>query len=274
MSQCWTPDLTLHSVPLTFTAHLHESIFEQELEKEHRPPGDITTSASDVRNGSRRHCWKEKHAGFGVHHKDCELSKACRVCTLILFYFMAGGYFHDCASPVCPINLQSSHLWHQEGTFSPYLPVQLSPLLWRWQWDTVRLARSSVTFHSAREYLHKARAAVRQRKINTPHNHKAHTYRRVLCACASTFNQQGWQEKWHGVKMYNYSQLLVNGCWVIVLISLKGERVGEHPNSSHLLHYHSSFNNSPRSLEVQHGQVYHMLSHCAIIACSSRNDNP
>lgn len=143
--------------------------------------------ASDARSRSRPHCWKEKHAGFGVHHNHCELSKACRVCTLILFYFMACVYSHDCASPVCPINLQSSRLWHHEGTFCPYLPVQLSPLLWWWQWDTVRLASSSVIFHSAREYLHKAKAAVRKgKKIH--HTIKPHTYRRALCTCASTFH--------------------------------------------------------------------------------------
>lgn len=140
-------------------------------------------SASDVRNRSRPHCWKEKHTGLGVRHNHCELSKACRVCTPILLYFMTCVYFHDWASPVCPINLQSSRLWHHEGTFSPYLPVQLSPLLWWWQWDTVRLASSSVTFHSAREYLHKTRAAGRKKKKYTTQSHTTHIQTSIECLC-------------------------------------------------------------------------------------------
>lgn len=110
--------------------------------------------------------------------------------------------------------LQRSRLWHHEGTSSPYLPVQLSPLLWWWQWDTVRLASSSVTFPPAREYLQKAKAAVKKRKkIHHTVTHLIHTDEHCALVPAYSTNEAGKQHE--GVNMYNYSQLLVNGCWVM-----------------------------------------------------------
>lgn len=71
-------------------------------------------------------------------------------------------------------------LWHRHRnapyTTFPYLPVQLSLLPWRWQSDTVPVGGASVAFHSARQYLHKVRAAARStNKKPITHNQRTYT---------------------------------------------------------------------------------------------------
>lgn len=66
---------TYTSAPLTFFFFFH-------LKKN---TAHCTVTSSYVRNWSRPHCWKEN----GVHHNRC------RVCPLILFYFMVCVYSHD-----------------------------------------------------------------------------------------------------------------------------------------------------------------------------------